>query len=120
MLVASICRTCSSVCSRRISRSKASIFFVKAVWAGSAEAMSGSWLPASSVRNNSRALSSTLDKAVSLARRRARSSWSGSSRRASITPRVTGSIGLEAFTRLSGVGGSEPDSSSCKALRRSL
>ena len=42
VLVASICLICSSVCSRRLSRSRVSMLFVKAACAASAEAMIGS------------------------------------------------------------------------------
>ena len=98
-----------------ISRSRVSLSWFTASTANWLAATLGSFLPVSSVRCSNNAFSSTEDRATSEARRRARMSWSGSSRSASITPRVMGSEVLPAVRRFSNVVLRLPAISSCRA-----
>jgi hypothetical protein len=114
-LPASVRRSSSSVLRLLISCSSALFSWSTARTASSLAATFGSFLPVSNVRCSSRAFSSTLDSAASDARRLPSTSWSGSSRRASITPRVIGSELLPAASRLASVVGRAPVTSSCSA-----
>ncbi len=102
-LFASSRRSSSSVLRLRISRSSVSLSWFTASTASSFAATLGSFLPVSSVRCSSSAFSSTDASATSDARRCDSRCWSGSSRSASITPRVIGSDALPASRRFSGV-----------------
>lgn len=114
-LLASSRRSSSSVFRLWISRSSRSLSWDTAFCARSLAATFGSLRPVSSVRCSSRAFSSTLDSAISEARRRAKMSWSGSSRSASITPRVMGREVLPAACRFSRLRGRLPLISACSA-----
>ncbi|CUJ76142.1 Uncharacterised protein [Achromobacter xylosoxidans] len=91
-----------------------SLSWFTASTANSLAATLGSFLPVSSVRWSSSAFSSTDESATSDARRRASRSWSGSSRSASMTPRVIGSDVLPASRKFSKVVLRTPETSSCK------
>ncbi|CRP99533.1 hypothetical protein PAERUG_P2_London_28_IMP_1_06_05_03940 [Pseudomonas aeruginosa] len=114
-LLASSRRSSSSVLRLRISWSSVSLSWFTAATASWFAATLGSFLPVSSVRWSSNAFSNTDDSATSDARRRASSSLSGSSRSASITPRVMGSEVLPAARKCSNVVLRVPETSSCRA-----